>query len=170
MSTTNNTITDPLFLTLTAIVDRADYRAFLDGMRAVDVKDCFGARLTEVYGDSGAVLSTVNVESVLVTEYHDRHDSWEVDEELEYNPMNALGVAGFVYKWDVDECDMVFSRGEGEDERHMLGHPFSGGVNLMLHDSFYNYTLIQDHATAESFVEAFTAKWEELVSEHYDED
>lgn len=165
-----NNITNPLFLTLTAVVDAEDYRAFRANRTQADVAESFEARLNEVFGPDGEVLTTLDVESLLVTEHHERHDSWEVEEELEYNPMNALGVAGFVYRYDMDECSMVFSRGTGDDERHMLGHPFSAGVNLMLGGSFYNYTLIEDHATAESFVAAFTAKWEELVSEHYDED
>ena len=165
----DNKITEPLFLTISAQVDRLDYQAFTLGQFSSNVRDSFEARLNEVFADSGAVLSTVTVESVLVSEYHERHDSWEVQEELEYDPMNVVGRAGFTYKWDVDECDMVFSRGEGDEERHMLGHPFSGGINLMLGSSFYNRTLIQDHATAESFLAAFTAKWEELVSEHYDD-
>ena len=170
MNMTKSTITDPLFLTINAVVSKEDYRKFRGDWSIIEVVDSFEARLNEVYGANGEVLTSLGIESLLASEHHERHDVWEVAEELEYDPMNVLGVAGFVYRYDVDECDMVFSRGTGDDERHMLGHPIRGGVNLMLGGSFYNYTLIEDHDTAESFVKAFTAKWEELVSEHYDED
>lgn len=165
-----NNITESMFITIHAEVDKNDFKQFSKGWSIVDVVESFEARLSEVYGSNGNVLTTLQVNSLLPSEHHERHDSWEVEEELEYDPMNVVGRAGFTYKWDVDECSMVFSRGEGDEERHMLGHPCHGGLNLMLGGSFYNYTLIEDHATAEEFLAAFTAKWEELVSEHYDED
>jgi hypothetical protein len=98
------------------------------------------------------------------------HPSWEYDESLAYDPMNVVGVAGYVWKYDDDECQHVFSRGEGDDEKHMLGEPIPGGINLMLGGNFFNRILVTEHATADGFLKAFTAKWEELVSEHYDED
>jgi hypothetical protein len=91
----------------------------------------------------------------------------EQDEALEYDAMNALGLAGFRYYYHQDECSMVFGRGSGEAEQWMLGNPLpnNAGVNLSLHSSFHNETLTADHATPESFVAAFTATFERLDEE-----
>jgi hypothetical protein len=103
---------------------------------------------------------------------------WVENEHLEYDPMHALAAAGYRYHYHYDACGMVFSKGSTpgyvDGDAYMTGSPVNSsngcaGVNLSLHDSFYNETLVKDHATAESFVAAFTKTFDRLWAE-YDED
>ena len=63
-------------LTITTTVDNADLAAFL----ALDeqLTECVRARMNEVFGDDGAVLSSVLVDAVLIGEDGDA-DSCEHD-------------------------------------------------------------------------------------------
>jgi hypothetical protein len=53
-------------LTITATVDDADLERFLE--LDAEIRECFGARLSEVFGDDGAVLSTVQVWGVEISD------------------------------------------------------------------------------------------------------
>jgi len=88
-------------------------------------------------------------------------------EMASYDPMNALGAAGYIWQFDLDECAMVFMK----DGAHMTGDPLPGGagVNLCLQNSFTNETLTADYATADEFVAAFTRTFDRLFAEWNEE-
>lgn len=56
-----------LTLTLTCTVDAEDWEAFKAGTPdPAELLGCFEARLDEIYGDDGSVLTTVHAEKVEV--------------------------------------------------------------------------------------------------------
>lgn len=92
------------------------------------------------------------------------------EEENTYDPMNALGLAGFAWVYNEMECGMVFQRFVDGEPQYMTGDPITGGVNLCLHSSFFNRTLTSQHATADSFVQAFTETFDRLWDDYNGED
>jgi len=63
-------------LTITATVPDADIDAFIAA--DPEVRECFAARLTEVYGDNAALLHTITVDAVHV---HDEADDEVCDHD-----------------------------------------------------------------------------------------